>query len=56
MSYCQYVSHWQDGETRDIQQEMMLLTMNIVAKTIFDTDVGAEATELGASSGPCSSA
>ena len=29
---------WQDAEVRDIHQEMMQLTMRIVAKVLFDTD------------------
>ena len=37
---------WQDGETRDIWQEMMRLTLAIVGKTLFDADVEAEATEI----------
>jgi cytochrome P450 len=38
---------WQDGETRDIAQEMMSLTLAIVAKTLFDADVETEAREIG---------
>ena len=30
---------WQDGETRDIQADMMRLTFNIVMKTLFSCDV-----------------
>jgi cytochrome P450 len=30
---------WQDGETRDVHEEMMRLTLNIVMKTIFNQDV-----------------
>jgi len=40
---------WQDGETRDISHEMMRLTLRIVAKTLFDTDVTREADEVGRS-------
>lgn len=39
---------WQDGQTLDVAQEMMRLTLAIVAKTLFDADVEAEATEIGA--------
>jgi len=39
---------WQGGETRDVHHEMTHLTMTIVAKTLFDADVGNEAAELGA--------
>jgi cytochrome P450 len=41
-------SRWQDGETLDISQEMMRLTLAIVGKTLFDADVEAEADEIGA--------
>ncbi len=30
---------WKDGEIRDIHQDMMNLTLNIVTKTIFDIDL-----------------
>lgn len=39
---------WQDGATVDVAQEMMRLTLAIVAKTLFDADVEAEATAIGA--------
>src|ERR1044072_4496234 len=39
---------WQSGETLDISQEMMGLTLAIVGKTLFDADVEAEAKEIGA--------
>ncbi len=38
---------WKAGETRDIAQEMMSLTLAIVAKTLFDADVETEAKEIG---------
>jgi cytochrome P450 len=38
---------WRDGETLDVAQEMMRLTLAIVAKTLFDADVEAEAAEIG---------
>lgn len=38
---------WTEGETRDIAQEMMQLTLAIVAKTLFDADVEREAQEIG---------
>ena len=38
---------WHDGETRDIAQEMMSLTMAVVGKTLFDADVIEEAKEIG---------
>ncbi len=39
---------WRDGETRDVAQEMMRLTLAIVGKTLFDADVEGEADEIGA--------
>jgi cytochrome P450 len=38
---------WQDGQSLDISQEMMRLTLSVVGKTLFDTDVEAEAEEIG---------
>jgi len=38
---------WKDGETLDVAQEMMRLTLAIVAKTLFDADVESEAAEIG---------
>ncbi|HLF83978.1 MAG TPA: cytochrome P450 [Blastocatellia bacterium] len=38
---------WRDGETLDIWQEMMRLTLAIVGKTLFDADVESEAPEIG---------
>jgi cytochrome P450 len=38
---------WRDGETLNISHEMMRLTLAIVGKTLFDTDVEAEADEIG---------
>jgi cytochrome P450 len=40
-------SGWRDGEQLDISQEMMRLTLAIVAKTLFDADVEEEAQEIG---------
>ena len=38
---------WRDGEQLDMLQEMMRLTLAIVAKTLFDADVEEEAQEIG---------
>ncbi len=38
---------WQDGKTIDVDQEMMRLTLRIVAKTLFDTDVTNDAENVG---------
>jgi cytochrome P450 len=39
---------WRDGEVLDVHQEMMRLTLSVVAKTLFDADVDEEADEIGA--------
>ena len=39
---------WRDGETYDIAEEMMRLTLYIVAKTLFGANVESEADEIGA--------
>ena len=39
---------WRDGETRDIHQDMMHLTLLIVAKVLFNTNVASKVEEVGA--------
>ena len=39
---------WKAGEVRDIVPEMMRLTMQIAAKTLFDADVAEHARDVGA--------
>jgi cytochrome P450 len=38
---------WKEGEALDIHEEMMHLTLAIVAKTLFGADVESEAKEIG---------
>ena len=38
---------WQPGQSFDVLQEMMRLTLAIVAKTLFSTEVDSEADEIG---------
>src|SRR5437762_11580230 len=38
---------WKHGDRRDIHVEMMRLTLQIVAKTLFDADVDREARQVG---------
>jgi cytochrome P450 len=38
---------WDDGETLDVSQEMMRVTLSIVGKTLFDAEVASEASEIG---------
>ena len=40
---------WRDGETRDVHAKMMHLTLEIVAKTLFDADISREAEGVGRS-------
>jgi cytochrome P450 len=40
-------NEWADGETRDISNEMMRLTLNIVGVTLFSANVADEADEIG---------
>lgn len=39
---------WRDGDIRDIDQEMMHLTLQIVGKTLFNADIMDDADEIGA--------
>lgn len=39
---------WQSGEVRDVQEAMMRLTLEIIAKTLFDADVSGESAEVSA--------
>ena|SRR6266487_574344 len=43
----QSVAHWQSGEVKDIQQEMMRLILQIVGKTLFDANILDGTSELG---------
>lgn len=38
---------WRDGETRDVHADMMRVTLEVVAKALFDADVAGEAKEVG---------
>lgn len=41
------VHRWQDGEERDVHTDMMQLTLEIVAKTLFGSAIGGQAAEVG---------
>jgi cytochrome P450 len=43
----QLTSTWRPGERRDIHHDMMRLTLRIVTKTLFDTDVNDEEGNIG---------
>jgi cytochrome P450 len=42
------LASWKDGHAFDVHEAMMRLTLDIVAKTLFDTDVSREAEDVGA--------
>src|SRR6266404_693629 len=42
------ISSWQEGETRDIHRDMMRLTLEIVVKCLFSSDVSDDVDEVGA--------
>jgi cytochrome P450 len=44
----QMLESWKDGETRDVHQEMMQLTLRVVAKVLFGVDVKNESKEVAA--------
>jgi cytochrome P450 len=39
---------WHDGQVRDVQADMMRLTLEIVAKTLFDAEIGGDTAEASA--------
>jgi cytochrome P450 len=41
------LSGWRNGEERDIHADMMRVTLEVVAKTLFGSDVAGEAKEVG---------
>ncbi len=38
---------WRDGETRDVAQEMMALTLDVAVRTLFGTTLPGEAEQIG---------
>jgi cytochrome P450 len=40
---------WQDGQTRDIHADMMHVTLDIVARTLFGTDITEQSHDIGES-------
>jgi cytochrome P450 len=41
-------AEWKDGEVRDIAQEMMQVTLDVVGRTLFSTPILRNASEIGA--------
>jgi cytochrome P450 len=42
------LNSWNDGQTRDVQDDMMRLTLEIVAKTLFDAEIGTDSADASA--------
>jgi cytochrome P450 len=42
------IANWKDGEQRDLAKEMTRLTLEIVVKTLFNSDVSNDADHIGA--------
>jgi cytochrome P450 len=42
------LTRWSDGQTLDVQDEMMRVTLEIVAKTLFNADVSGETADASA--------
>jgi cytochrome P450 len=40
---------WHDGQVRDLHEDLMHLTLSIVAKTLFDAELGGDASLVGES-------
>jgi cytochrome P450 len=45
----QMLAEWKDGDVRDVHQEMMHLTVKIVAKVLFNVDVAEECRKISTS-------
>lgn len=41
------IEEWQEGQIRDVDHEMMRLTMFIVSKTLFDADISEASEKIG---------
>jgi cytochrome P450 len=41
------LAEWQDGQIRDVHTDMSRLTLQIIAKTLFDADVHDDASDVG---------
>lgn len=46
------LSTWRDGQTRDIHADMMALTLDVVAKSLFGSDVSGVAAKVGKALAP----
>lgn len=41
------LDHWTDGSLRDVNDDMMQLTLRVVGKTLFDADLQSDAQDVG---------
>ena len=41
------IASWRSGETRNVHEDMMALTLNIVAKLLFGANLAADARDIG---------
>lgn len=48
VAFTQRALRWEDGAPLDMHEEMTALTMDIITKTMFDTEVGPQSHEIGA--------
>ena len=46
-SVASMLATWRDGETRDIHEEMMAVTLEIVAKSLFGSDISRDSRRIG---------
>jgi cytochrome P450 len=44
----QMLASWADGQVRDVHADMMTLTLEIVAKTLFDSEIGGKSADARA--------
>ena len=44
----QMLASWKDGQTRDVQADMMRLTLEIVASTLFAAEIGSDSVDASA--------
>src|SRR5262249_24491107 len=42
------LTSWADGQTRDVQDNMMRLTLEIVARTLFGAEIGSDTVDASA--------
>jgi len=43
----QHIGHWRAGETRNIAEEMMKITLEVAVRTLFGTSLAGDSTSIG---------